>query len=36
MFEVMVNPENFLKASPNNILSVKIINQTENIIIAEE
>jgi len=36
IFEAMADPENFPKALPNNVLSVKIINQTENEIIAEE
>ena len=36
IFEVMSNPENFPKALPHNVLSVKIINQTKNEIIAEE
>jgi len=36
IFDIMANPENFPKALPNNVLSVKIINQTENIIIAQE
>ena len=36
IFETMANPENFPKILSNNVLSVKIINQTGNEIIAEE
>lgn len=36
IFETMTNIENYPNVLPNNILSVNIINRTENVIYAEE